>query len=172
MDCPLAPRLICGSKLRKINIFLIPTFLARISKMDPTGGDTFAVFSPYMNPTPIYTCLFFIILCLRFKKFWSISCITSRDSEILGKKYPKMNIPLGSKGTTWISFLLPTRGLDMVYKIIPYVKKSTYIPSCSIMTQLQEMVMKHCISCITDYLTDLRYQSWPDNNIYGQPLQF
>ena len=45
-----------------------------------------------------------------------------------------MKISLGYKVNTNISFALPTRGLNMGFGLIPYVKKATYMTSCYVET--------------------------------------
>ena len=65
--------------------------------------------------------------------FWIKSYTNSRGTGILDITCTYMNMPLGSKGTTKANFESPTRGLNMGFKLIPYVNKATHITLCYVM---------------------------------------
>ena len=48
-----------------------------------------------------------------------------------------MKIPFFNKVTINTRFISPTRGLDMDFNIVLYVKNAVHIPLCSLITKLQ-----------------------------------
>ena len=130
MDFPLRPK-----SWHTVSDFGKYRFLVKMMFINrfPHGAHRLRHFRRFLAlcaPTYIHTCILRRILCSRFQNGCIVSAKELQCYAIMGITSPYMNQPFGYKGSKKTRFSSPTRGLDIGYKMIPYVKKATHTTLC------------------------------------------